>query len=97
MSIIQEYIKYINDNPHGYWFKRKLYGWGWTPVRWQGWVVIGVYVVALLALALSVDKDANTKQFVMQFVLPLLLIITTLIIICYRKGEKPKWQWGSKK
>lgn len=33
--MFKNYLDYIRDNPHGYWFKRKLYGWGWTPVTWQ--------------------------------------------------------------
>ena len=28
--------EYIRNNPKGYWFKRKLYGWGWFPVKWEG-------------------------------------------------------------
>jgi len=29
-----------------YWFPAKRYGWGWgLPARWQGWLVIALYVV----------------------------------------------------
>jgi hypothetical protein len=24
-------LDYLRNNPQRYWFKRKLYGWGWTP------------------------------------------------------------------
>jgi hypothetical protein len=34
MKLFKEYTDYLKDNPQGYWFKRKLYGWGWTPARW---------------------------------------------------------------
>jgi hypothetical protein len=30
--MIEEYKKYLKDNPEVYWFKAKLYGWGWFPV-----------------------------------------------------------------
>lgn len=46
MNIFQQYFRYLKDNPEGYWFKRKLYGWGWTPATWQGWVTL----VAFLAV-----------------------------------------------
>lgn len=36
MSLIKNCVEYLKDNPEGYWFKRKLYGWGWTPAKWQG-------------------------------------------------------------
>ena len=29
--MIKEYIAYLKDNPQGYWFKARLYGWGWAP------------------------------------------------------------------
>ena len=28
MSIFKNYREYYKNNPEGYWFKRKLYGWG---------------------------------------------------------------------
>ena len=45
--MIKECIAYLKDNPRGYWFKAKLYGWGWVPVKWQGWlgVVIGIAIL----------------------------------------------------
>ena len=27
MALFKKYLDYVNDNPKGYWFKRKLYGW----------------------------------------------------------------------
>ncbi|HYC83050.1 MAG TPA: hypothetical protein VEB60_00680, partial [Candidatus Paceibacterota bacterium] len=37
------YLRYAKDNPQRLWFKRKLYGWGWTPVTWQGWLAVLAY------------------------------------------------------
>lgn len=94
MNTIQKYIAYLKNNPEGYWFKRKLYGWGWTPARWQGWLVIAVYLVAVLLFALTIDKNSPTREIVFTSVLPILILTITLIRICYKKGEKPRWQWG---
>jgi hypothetical protein len=33
------------------WFGPKRYGWGFTPISWQGWVLTGVYVGVVFALA----------------------------------------------
>lgn len=88
--IIKDYIDYLKDNPEGYWFKRKLYGWGWVPARWQGWVVM---LVALGVLWLGVyvgdTDDAPGAAF-----LGLILMLAIVFGFCYWKGEKPKWQWG---
>lgn len=92
--MIKKYIEYLRDNPEGYWFKRKLYGWGWTPAKWQGFVVIGVYIASLILLVLTIDENSNDREVAFTFLLPLALLSITLIRICYKKGEKPRWQWG---
>ena len=33
------------------WFGPKRYGWGLTPISWQGWALTGAYVVAVFVLA----------------------------------------------
>jgi len=52
----RNYIGYMKDNPKKYWFKRKLYGWGWVPVRWQGWFVvllgISIFVAGIYSLVI---------------------------------------------
>lgn len=94
MSLYKDYVEYFKDNPEGYWFKRKLYGWGWTPVKWQGWLTIGVYIVLVLAFALTIDESSPAREIVFTFILPITLLTVTLIRICYKFGEKPRWQWG---
>lgn len=95
--MIKKYIEYLKDNPKGLWFKRKLYGWGWTPVKWQGWFVIALYV-AILFLLLKPIKDSTPASDVMYtFVLPVALLTLALLSVCYWKGEKPRWQWGNPK
>jgi len=72
------------------WFRRKRYGWGWYPVKWQGWLVIFVFV-ALFASVVSFMRDDSFLKIII-----LILIALLLILVCYKKGEKPKWQWGEK-
>jgi len=95
MNLLRKHIEYLKDNPKGYWFKRKLYGWGWTPVRWQGWVVVLVYAGILLLLVSCLDEVSANKDIFLRFLLPLVVLTFILIGICYKKGEKPRWQWGT--
>jgi hypothetical protein len=99
--MIKEYLAYLRDNPKGYWFKAKLYGFGWTPVKWQGWIVILVYVGFVLALVINREKDVpgnpDSGSNFLTFALPIIVLTALLIFICYKKGEKPCWQWGPKK
>ncbi len=97
MNIFKRYNQHLKDNPQGYWFKRKLYGWGWTPAKWQGWLIITIWLVLVLFFAFTIDESSPTREIVFTFILPITLLTITLIGICYKKGEKPRWQWGLKK
>ena len=95
MNIFNEYRTYIHDNPKKFWFKRKLYGWGWTPVTWQGWLVILGFIAILVFDAFRTAAPLSSTDIPpIAFLLRLALYVTVLIAICYKKGEKPKWQWG---
>ena len=94
MNIFKKYSEYLRDNPEGYWFKRKLYGWGWTPARWQGWVVLVVYIIGVMAFAFTIDENSPSREVMFTGILPIILLTIGLIRICYKKGEKPRWQWG---
>ncbi len=90
MAFFSRYAEYLKDNPEGFWFKRKLYGWGWTPAKWQGWAVIVVSVtIAVLGVYIG-GKDDAPGAGLLGIVLMLIIIFT----FGYWKGEKPRWQWG---
>lgn len=91
---MKEYLKYIRNNPKGYWFKRKIYGWGWTPATWQGWLISLTYITAVIFFALTIDEDSSRREVFFTFVFPFVLLTITYIQIAYKKGEKPKWMWG---
>ncbi len=97
MNIFKKYINYLKDNPEGYWFKRKLYGWGWTPVKWQGWAVIIAYILSIIPFSLMVEGETDFIKIIFNFILPVVILTLILIGICYKKGERPRWQWGIKK
>ncbi len=37
-------------HPMNQWFGPKSFGWGWTPVTWEGWVVVLGIVVVIAAI-----------------------------------------------
>jgi hypothetical protein len=93
--MIKKYIAYLKDNPKHYWFKRKVFGWGWVPVTWEGFATIFVYVLLLVFVSIRLDKVADSPSNVTyQVVIPFVILTAILIKITYWKGEKPKWQWG---
>src|SRR5262245_27597438 len=82
------YTRYAKDNPEGVWFKRKLFGWGWTPVTWQGWPVILLFAVVVIQYARGLDPEPDTKELGLFFA-KIIFALIILFIICYKKGEKP--------
>lgn len=93
--MFKAYIDYIRDNPQHYWFKRKWYGWGWTPATWQGWLLTLGYVASLILFSLTIDDQSPPREVFFTFLLPILFLTILFIRIAYKKGETPKWQWGS--
>ena len=85
------------DDRQVYWFKRRRYGWGWTPVTWQGWVTILSFLllVAVIAAIFVDDEPRNTiTQDGILFVASVVILSLCLMMISLAKGPAPKWRWG---
>ncbi|MFA6494905.1 MAG: hypothetical protein WC246_00870 [Candidatus Paceibacterota bacterium] len=91
--MLKDYIAYFKDNPQGYWFKAKLYGWGWTPVKWEGWLVVAIGVAILSAGVYVAEIDDAPGAAL----LGALLMVAFILFFGFWKGEKPRWQWGPPK
>lgn len=92
------YRDYAVDNPQNLWFKRKLFGWGWTPVRWQGWLTIFAYAAAVAGIFARIDVVAHSaRDTLISVLLPFAVVTVILVGILIKKGEKPRWQWGPEK
>ena len=95
MNLFKRYINYLKDNPEGYWFKRKLYGWGWVPVTWEGWLSIAVFALLIgWSAAGIVSNPTPTNDELTWFFGKIVVSVVAIIFICYKKGEKPRWQRG---
>jgi hypothetical protein len=81
----------ITEERMDYWFPAKRYGWGWgLPVAWQGWVVLGIFVVLLAAGALMLLPSHGPIAFVAYVI----FLCVCLTAVCWTKGEAPRWRWG---
>ncbi|HTD68305.1 MAG TPA: hypothetical protein VK846_17405 [Candidatus Limnocylindria bacterium] len=71
------------------WFPAKKYGRGWGPPHcWQGWLVLAAWFLLLQA---GIPLALRSALF---FVAYTVFLSTILIIVCWLKGEKPRWRWG---
>lgn len=56
------------------WFgPKRVTGWGWSPVSWQGWAVSGVFLV-LVAVSLIAWPGAAGSLVVVGLVVVLVLV-----------------------
>ncbi len=81
-----------SSQPKKLWFKAKAYGWGWTPITWQGWLVTLLYLacVAYYAKDIGVNSSLPTMERFATFFVGLGGLTSLLVWICYKKGERPK-------
>jgi hypothetical protein len=79
-------------NGESYWFPAKRYGWGWgAPVTWQGWVVVVIWAAALAEGLFLLRHHQNAPWLRLAYMLLMCILIG---VVCYLKGEPPKWRWG---
>ena len=69
------------------WFVRKTYGYGWTPATWEGWLVLLIWLIIFIPITLMVKYDLILS------IIGIFVATGLLIYVCYKKGEKPRWQW----
>jgi hypothetical protein len=64
------------------WFGPKLYGWGWRPITWQGWLISLILVVFLI----------SSTHFNLPKTHKLIADVAALVVFCalaYVTGGKP--------
>jgi hypothetical protein len=77
------------------WFKAKMYGWGWYPSSWQGWLVLFLFILLNVITFIKIDKNSHSvSDTLIGFVPALFVLCIFLICIAYKTGEKPRWRWG---
>jgi hypothetical protein len=73
------------------WFRAKRIGYGaGLPFKWQGWVVLGFYLLAMTGLALLVDNDRAIPTIL---TVAFMLILTGIFTIIVRNHTEGGWKW----
>jgi hypothetical protein len=78
-----------------YWFRARRYGYGWTPCTWQGWLVVGAFIVLFTGtVAGSIAAASVSGLLVALCAGASFLLVIALIYVCYATGEPARWRWG---
>ena len=75
----------------GPWFRAKKFGYGaGLPFKWQGWVTLAVYLLAMTGLGLLADNDKAIPEIV---TVALMLIVTGIFVVIVRNHTEGGWKW----
>lgn len=80
-------------------FKRRRYGYGWTPVTPGGWIIVGVFLTAIVGWSLLVlprDKQSATMSELLVYIGGIACMIVLLYLVTRRYAPRGKWRWGHK-
>ncbi len=80
-----------------YWFRPKRYGYGATPVTWQGWVLTLGTVAAMVAVSLYLRlTERHFWGLAAMFAFDAAALFT-LFVVCRRKTDGDwRWRWGDR-
>ena len=78
-----------------YWFKPKRYGYGATPVTWQGWALTLGTVLVMVAVSIYVRRtEPHYSGLVLMFAFDAAALMALTIIIRRRTEGGLRWRWG---
>jgi hypothetical protein len=80
-----------------YWFKQRRFGYGATPVTWQGWVFVLVFLAIVLACmgVVMLAGSYNSPAGAIAALVVLLAAIVVMMVVGWRKTEGGwRWRWG---
>ncbi len=78
-----------------YWFRPRQYGYGATPVTWEGWAITLAAVVVVVTASLIIPAVAGRSLWGLGAGVIDGLAVAALLIVSRRKtaGEW-RWRWG---
>ena len=81
-----------------YWFRPKRYGYGATPVNWQGWAatfgMVAVLVGSVLLMNRLVDRSNLSVWLIWAGVIAAIML--GFVELCRRKTDGEwRWRWGA--
>jgi hypothetical protein len=80
-----------------YWFKPKRYGYGATPVTWQGWAVMLGSVLAMVGVNLGLRLTERHHWALAVLIAFDAAALFMLFLISRRKTQGGlRWRWGDR-
>jgi hypothetical protein len=80
-----------------YWFKPKTYGYGATPVTWEGWAFMIGYLVFIVAMSVALLANQPGVEAWLTWIAVLVPATIAITLLARQKTEGEwRWRWGRK-
>ena len=82
-----------------YWFRPKRYGFGATPVTWEGWAVTLGAAASIAGAVIAANLLVDKSNAVVWLILAMLIAAAVwwFIQFCRRKTDGEwRWRWGER-
>jgi hypothetical protein len=80
-----------------YWFRLKRYGYGATPITWQGWAVTLGTVAPMVAVTLFLRLTFRSFWALAALIAFDVFALIALALVSYRKTDGEwRWRWGDR-
>ena len=81
-----------------YWFKPRRYGYGATPVTWEGWAltvaVAAIVAISVAAMNLLADR-ANFAMWIAWAAIIAAVVVSFVRISRQRTDGEWRWRWNA--
>ena len=80
-----------------YWFRPKQYGYGATPVTWQGWAITIAAVIVVFAATITLTTVSAVAPWFWAAVLIAAAVMAAPWVVSRRKTDGEwRWRWGDR-
>jgi hypothetical protein len=76
-----------------YWFKPKRYGYGATPITWEGWAVTLGTVIAMVVVSLCLRLTEQYWALAAVFAFDAAALFALFVVVRRRTDGEWRWRW----
>ena len=78
-----------------FWFEPKTFGYGATPVTWEGWAVLAAYFVVLAAVSILMARRRKGSAAWAAWAIAIVVATSTMTWVSWVKTDGAwQWRWG---
>jgi hypothetical protein len=77
-----------------FWFKPKTFGYGATPVSWEGWTVMAVYCAVIIGCIVAMYLRKESFSTYLSSMAAIMVATIVMIVVSVQKTDGA-WGWNA--